>query len=90
MEPICDRPVRMLALCGTDGKLRPVRFQLEDERHELRTIAVSAVVSVTEVQYVGIEALVFLCRGLFGGGERLFELRYMVRAHRWTLLRMVY
>ena len=67
-----------------------LRFRLEDAAHRLHTVSVKQVVSVKEVQYVGIEALIYLCRADFGGRERLFELRYTVRSHRWVLLRMVY
>lgn len=82
-------PVRMLTECGPDGTLQPIRFRLEDEAHQLRTVSIKQVVSAHEVQYVGIEAIIFLCKGDFGGIERLFELRYTVQSHRWTLLRMV-
>ena len=88
MEQTCNLPVRVLTVCGADGKMQPLRFQLEDEKHQVQTVAIEQIVSVREVQYVGIEALVFLCRAEFGGGRRLFELRYTIRTHRWVLLRM--
>ena len=42
------------------------------------------------VEYVGIETFVFLCKALLEGAEKLYELRYTVRTHRWTLFREVY
>lgn len=90
MEQVCNVPIQILTVCGVDGALEPVRFRLEDAAHRLHTVSVKQVVSVKEVQYVGIEALIYLCRADFGGRERLFELRYTVRSHRWVLLRMVY
>ena len=42
-----------------------------------------------EVRYVGVEALIFLCRAFEGERERVFELRYTLRAHTWQLLRWV-
>ena len=32
----------------------------------------------------------FLCKALLEGAEKLYELRYTVRTHRWTLFREVY
>lgn len=90
MERFCNIPVEILTVCGTDGRMQPLRFRLEDENHQLHTVSVRQVLSVKEVQYVGIEAMVYLCRAEFEGRERLFELRYTVRTHRWVLLRMVY
>ena len=90
MERLCNIPVEILTVCGTDGRMQPLRFRLEDETHQLHTVSVRQVLSVKAVQYVGIEAMVYLCRAEFEGRERLFELRYTVRTHRWVLLRMVY
>ena len=90
MEQLCNIPVEILTVCGTDGRLQPLRFRLEDAAHQLHTVSVEQVISVKEVQYVGIEALVYLCRAKFRQRERLFELRYTVRTHRWVLMRMVY
>ena len=89
MESRCSIQVQVLSFCGTDGRIQPIRFRLEDEAHQLQTVAVRQVVSASEVQYAGVEALVFLCRGEFGGRERLFELRYAIRTHRWVLLRVI-
>lgn len=90
MEQLCNIPVEILTVCGTDGGMQPLRFRLEDDAHQLHTVSVKKILSVKEVQYVGIEALVYLCKAEFEGRERLFELRYTVRSHRWVLLRMVY
>lgn len=90
METRCNLPIQILTVCGADGKIQPIRFRLEDEQHMLLTVSIKEIVSVNEVQYVGIEALIFLCKGDFGGKERLFELRYTIRTHKWVLLRMVY
>ena len=85
-----NRPIEMLSVCGADGTLRPVRFRYEDEAHALETVQVSEVVSCKEVQYVGVEALIFLCRVRVAELERLLELKYTVRTHRWVLFRVVF
>jgi len=83
-------PVQMLSVCGADGKMLPIRFRFEDEEHLMQTVSIDRVLSSNEVRYVGIEAVVFLCRAALGAKERLFELRYTLRTHRWVLLRVIY
>ena len=46
--------------------------------------------SVREVSYVGIEALIFLCRARLEEREQMLELKYTIRSHSWELLRWIY
>lgn len=83
-------PIDVISMCSVDGAIRPLRLRMENDAHELLRIDIDEVVSVREIQYVGIEAYVFLCRAAVHGRQRLFELRYTVRTHTWCLLREVY
>ena len=87
---ICNSPVDVIAVCCADGSIKPLRFRMEDEDHQLLRIDVEEVISSKVIQYVGIEAYVFLCRATVRGKESVFELRYMIRSHNWQLLRKVY
>lgn len=82
--------VEMISLCSTDGKLRPLRFRFEDESHCLQTVPVTEILCDKEICYVGIEAFQFVCKGILGGREKMFELRYTVRSHKWILFREIY
>ena len=82
--------IEMISVCGTDGALTPLRFRMEDEEQCLQTVAISQVVSSRTIQYAGIDAIQYLCKARLAGKERLFELRYTVRTHCWTLFRTVY
>ena len=83
-------PVDVICICSADGNIRPLRFQMEDEEHRLLRINIEKVISCREVQYVGIEAQIFLCRATVEGKPWLFELRYVIRSHCWSLIRKVY
>ena len=87
-QKIC--PVDVISVCSADGDIRPLRFRMEDENHQLCRIDIDEVVSCKEIQYVGIEAQVFLCRATVGQRQKLFELKYTIRSHTWCLLRSVY
>ncbi len=84
------RPVDVICVCSADGDIRPLRFRMEDEAHRLLRIDIEEIISSRDIQYVGIEARIFLCRATVGQKKWLFELRYTIRSHNWCLLRKVY
>lgn len=83
------RPVDVISMCSADGKIRPLRLRMENEAHQLMRVDIDEVISVKEVQYVGIEAFIFLCRASVDATRWLFELKYTVRTHTWCLMRKV-
>ena len=87
---VMNRPVDVISVCNTDGQIRPLRIRLEDEAHCLIRIDIEEVVNSREVQYVGIEAQIFLCRATVQGRPWLFELKYTIRSHSWCLFRKMY
>ena len=83
-------PVDVISMCSANGDIRPLRFRMEDEDHQLLRVDIDEIVSSKPIQYVGIEAQIFLCRATVKGKRTLFELRYTIRSHSWCLLRKVY
>lgn len=87
-QNIC--PVDVISVCSASGDIRPLRFRMEDEDHQLLRVDIDEIISSKEIQYVGIEAQVFLCRATVKERKWLFELKYTIRSHSWCLLRKVY
>lgn len=83
-------PVDVISICSANGDIRPLRVRMEDEKHQLLAVNIDEVVSSKRIQYVGIEAYIFLCRATVQEKKWLFELRYTIRSHSWCLLRRVY
>ena len=83
-------PVDVISMCSANGDILPLRLRMEDETHQLLRIDIEEVVSSKKIQYVGIEACVFLCRATVRGKQWLFELKYTIRSHCWCLQRKVY
>lgn len=83
-------PVDVISMCSANGDILPLRLRMEDEEHQLLRIDIEEVISSKEIQYVGIEAHVFLCRATVREKQWLFELRYTIRSHCWHLQRKVY
>lgn len=83
-------PVDVISMCSANGDIRPLRLRIEDEQHQLLRIDIDEIISMKPIQYVGIEAQVFLCRATVEGCKWLFELKYTIRSHTWYLQRKVY
>lgn len=54
-------PVDVISMCSANGDILPLRLRMEDEEHQLLRIDIEEVIGSKEIQYVGIEAHVFLC-----------------------------
>ena len=83
-------PVDVISICSADGQIRPLRFRMEDEEHQLLRVDIDEIINCRQIQYVGIEAQIFLCKAIVKGKLWLFELKYTIRSHCWCLLRKVY
>ena len=62
-----NTPIDVISVCEASGEIRPLRFRMEDEDHKLRRIDIDQVISTRKIQYVGIEAHIFLCKALERG-----------------------
>lgn len=82
------RAVDVISVCSADGKIRPLRLQIQDEQHQLLRINIDEVVSVKEITHVGVEAQIFLCRARVWEKSWLLELKYLFRSHTWKLQKM--
>ena len=83
-------PVDVISVCSANGDIRPLRFRMESQDHQLLCIDIDEVISSKQVQYVGIEAQIFLCRATVEDKKWLFELKYTIRSHSWCFFRRVY
>ena len=83
-------PIDVISVCSADGEIRPLCFRMEDEIHQLLRVDIAEVISMKPIQYVGIEAQIFLCKAMVSGKEWMFELKYTIRTHSWCLHRRIY
>lgn len=87
---MCNQPVDVISVFSADGEIRPLRLRMEDDAHQLLRIDIDEVVNMKPIQFVGIEAQLFLCRAYVRGKEWMFELKYTIRTHSWCIQRRVY
>jgi hypothetical protein len=53
-------------------------------------INVQEVISIREIEHVGVEACIFLCRARVHDRDWKFELKYTFRTHSWCMLRRIH
>ena len=79
-------PVQVILHCDAKGDLRPLRFQYTDGSGQQCVVHVVEITDIRKVEFSGIETLLYLCRS----EENLYELKYLVQAHKWVLFRKIY
>lgn len=84
-----NAPVEMIATCSPEGELRPARFRVRGKDGDMITVRIRRIRDREEIPLFGIESFRFVCTGLIADRERVFELRYNVRCHRWVLWRFL-
>lgn len=84
-----NQPIDVISVCSADGAIRPLRLRLEDEQHQLLRIDIEEIISMKPIQFVGIEAQIFLCKASVHGKQWLFELKYTIRSHTWSFYRRI-
>ena len=82
-------PVDVISVCTADGTIKPLRIQLKDEANQLLRINIDEIISIKEIEYVGVEGPVCLCRARVWERQWVFELKYNIRSHSWCILRKV-
>ena len=82
-------PVDVISVCSAGGEITPLRLQLIDEAKQLLRINIEQVISVEDIEPVGVEAKVFRCRASVWGKRWTFDLKYYIRTHSWCVQRMI-
>ena len=85
-----NKAVDVISVCSADGSIKPLRLRMEDEEHQLLRVNILEVLKTREVQHVGVEATIFLCRARVQDRDLTFELKYSIRTHTWRLLGKIY
>lgn len=84
-----SKSVDVICVCDARGEIRPLRIRMEQPDQSQLRINIDEVVSTRQIQYVGAEANIYLCRAIIHDREQLFELKYLIRSHCWKLLQMI-
>lgn len=79
----CMQPADVICLCEAGGRIQPLRVRLMDEEQVYQRVDIEQILRREEIHHTGAEAQIFLCRATVGEIPRVFELKYLLRSHRW-------
>ncbi|MDD3369262.1 MAG: hypothetical protein PHP50_10325 [Lachnospiraceae bacterium] len=90
MNKTLNVPIQLISVTSTVGELTPVLFKLENEQHEIVTIRIDRIITCKERGYQSSKELIFTCTApLADGAQHLFNLKYNVLLHKWTLFELL-
>jgi len=85
-----NMPIQLFSVANTTGELIPLVFRWEDHSHAIHRIRISEVLSHREAATCGIPHIIYICRAREENDtSHIFELRYYILSHKWTLFRML-
>ena len=84
------KAVDVIGVFQSDGNIHPLRMQFMDENRQMIRVNIESVIRCEHVTVVGAEAMIYICRANLWGQKCVFELKYSIRCHKWTLLRRLH
>lgn len=85
---VIAKPIQMVAWFDEKGTVHPVRFKIEMEDEETKVIKIDRIVKRDMEKLAGNPMLVFTCRSLIDGVEKVFEIKYEIGTMRWMLFKI--
>ncbi len=82
------REVDVLASFDRSGHVRPLRFRIEDESGERKTIRVDKIILSEVEKLAGNIMIKYRCQTVMENEARLFELKYDRDTFKWYLFKM--
>lgn len=90
MVQIVNIPIQLISSCSTLGEFTPLRFRyVVPESHDIMTIKIDEVISQKENHFNGAKEFLFTCSACFQNEKKLFDLRYSVITHKWSIFQML-
>lgn len=87
---ILNKPIEMIAIHDTDGKIKPIRFRVTTNDEEQIVVPIKSVQHSHEEKIKGTKEVIrrFLCLVKINDYQRLCEIEYNLYTMKWTLVKM--
>lgn len=76
---ILNKPIKVMAIFNTDGKIEPVKFRLEDQ-----VVRIDKILKTYTESLVGNNRMVFVCQH---NGCDIYEIKYELDSKLWYLFK---
>jgi len=85
---VVAKPIEMISYTKSNGEINPIRFRLQIENEAVKVIKIDRVVTKENEKLAGNNMIVFKCKSLIDGIERLFEIKYELSTCKWILFKI--
>jgi hypothetical protein len=76
---LLNKPIKVMAIFNTDGKIEPVKFRLDD-----KVVRIEKIMKTYEEKIVGNKRLVFVCQH---NNCDIYEIKYELDSKTWYLFK---
>lgn len=76
---ILNKPIKMMAVFYSDGKIQPIKFRLDDT-----VVTVEKILNIYEEKIVGNKRVVFVC---MHNQKDIYELKFELDSKIWYLFK---
>ena len=66
-------PVDVISVCSAGGEITPLRLQLIDEEKQMLRINIEQIISMEDIDHVGVEAKLFRCKATVCDGKVVYK-----------------
>lgn len=84
---VVAKKIEMIAYFDKDGKVKPLRFRLEEDDANT-VVKINKIITIEMEKYCGNKMLVYTCSAVINGVEKIFEIKYDIEGHRWILFKI--
>ena len=84
------KAVDVISVFQANGNIKPLRIQFLDDSRQMIRVNIESIIKCENISIVGAEAILFLCKANLWGQKCVFELKYSIRTHQWSLLRRLH
>lgn len=84
---LVGKKISVISWCDEEGNVTPLRFKIKEDDEE-SVYRIDKVITVKREKLAANPMLVFLCKTMLNGNEKLFELKYDLAKTTWILFKM--
>lgn len=85
---VIAKPIKVVSWTDTNGKINPVRFEIENKDESISVIKIDKVISIENEKLAGNFMRVFTCQSIIKGAERIYEIKYELGTCKWILFKL--
>lgn len=84
---VVAKKIEMIAYFDKDGKVKPLRFRLEEDDANT-VVKINKIITIDSEKYCGNKMLVYTCSAVINNVEKVFEIKFDIEGHRWILFKI--